>query len=118
MKYTRVESYSETRPLEVDTVSSKTAVYLRKDIEEVPNEDDTGYHWSMFECKLTIEEYMNYLQQMESPALDMLSQMINDMVANQAMAEIASDEYHEEQMQMLNDISADIALLGDEAEEV
>lgn len=117
MKYTKVESYSTTRPLEVDTESSKTAVYLRKDIEAVLNEEGPGYHWEMMECKLTRDEYVKYLQQLESPALDLLSQMLNDMEANQAMAEITTDEYHEEQMQMLNDISADIALLGDEAEE-
>ena len=61
MQYVRVESYSETRPLEVDTESSKTAVYLRKNIDKVPNEEGEGTHWIYDELKLTKEQYQNYL---------------------------------------------------------
>ncbi len=61
MQYVRVESFSETRPLEVDTTSSQTAVYLRKNIETIPNEEGEGTHWIFDELKLTKEQYQNYL---------------------------------------------------------
>lgn len=108
MQYVRVESYSEERPLEIDTVSSKTAVYIRKDIEEVPNEEGTGTHWSMLEAKLTPEEFKWYREQMESPSFDILSQRLNDLEANQELADITSEENQEAVMQLLNDIQADI----------
>ncbi len=61
MQYVRVESFSETRPLEIDTTSSQTAVYLRKNIETIPNEEGEGTHWIFDELKLTKEQYQNYL---------------------------------------------------------
>lgn len=61
MQYVRVESFSKTRPLEVDTTSSQTAVYLRKNIETIPNEEGEGTHWIFDELKLTKEQYQNYL---------------------------------------------------------
>lgn len=61
MQYVRVESYSETRPPEVDTTSSQTAVYLRKNIERIPNEEGEGEHWIYDELKLTKAQYQNYL---------------------------------------------------------
>lgn len=57
MRYETVESYSQTRPLEVDTVSSKTTVYIRRNIREVANEEGAGTHWKMEEAKITKEEY-------------------------------------------------------------
>ncbi len=108
MQYIRVESYSETRPLEIDTVSSKTAVYIRKDIEEVPNEDAPGTHWSMLEAKLTPEEYKWYREEMDSPAFDLMTQRLNDIEANQELSDITNEENQEAVMQLLNDIQADI----------
>ena len=59
------EGYQEERPLEVDTESSPTTVYLRKNIEEVPNVDPEGgetegTHWRYDEAELTPEEYREY----------------------------------------------------------
>ena len=113
MQYVRVESYSESKPLEVDTISSTTAVYIRKDIEEVPNEEGEGTHWSMLEAKLTPEEYKWYREQMDSPSIDIMNQRFNDIEANQELADITAQDNHETQMQLLNDIQADI-LLGNE----
>lgn len=114
MEYRTVESYAPERPPEIDTASSNTEVYIRRNIEAVPNEDAPGTHWKMEEATLTREEGEKYIAQLDSPALDMIMQRMNDVSANQELGEITTEENHEEQMQLLNDIQADIALIGTE----
>lgn len=93
MQYVRVESYSETRPLEVDTESSQTAVYLRKNIDTVPNEEGEGTHWIYDELKLKKEQYQNYLdvslvvEDNTDDAMFDLAQMIDEN--SQAIMELA-----------------------------
>lgn len=57
MQYIEVESYAKEKPQEIDETSSKTTVYLRRNIREVPNKEDSGTHWKMEEVQITIEEY-------------------------------------------------------------
>jgi hypothetical protein len=114
MEYRTIESYAPERPPEIDTTSSKTEVYIRRNIKAVPNEEAPGTHWEMEEATLTLEEAEEYFAQLESPALDMIMQHMNDVTANQELGEITTEENHEEQMQLLNDIQADIALIGTE----
>lgn len=57
MQYKTVESYAEAKPTEIDEKSSKTTVYLRKNIREVPNLEGSGSHWKMEEAQITKEEY-------------------------------------------------------------
>ncbi|MBQ8039300.1 MAG: hypothetical protein IJ274_05445 [Lachnospiraceae bacterium] len=57
MRYREVESYAAEKPQEVDTKSSKTKVYIRRNIREVKNTEDSGKHWLMEEAQITIEEY-------------------------------------------------------------
>lgn len=57
MQYIEVESYAKEKPQEVDETSSKTTVYLRRNIREVPNAEDSGTHWKMEEVQITVEEY-------------------------------------------------------------
>lgn len=73
-----VEGYQPTRPLEIDTTSSPTTVYLRRNIEEVPNVDPMGEpaegtHWRYEEAQLTLDEYWEY--QIEVNAADMKCQI-------------------------------------------
>ena len=66
IKYTHVIGSQSERPLEVDTISSKTVVYLRKNIERVEDEDPEGnirYSWEYDEAQLTPEQYSIYLQE-------------------------------------------------------
>ena len=116
MTFRTVESYSVERPLEIDEKSSSTVTYVRKNIREVANEDGEGTHWRMDETILTKDEYEWYKREIESPSLDAINQRLNDIEANQAMAEIQIDDNNTTTMQMLNDISADIALLGETEE--
>lgn len=70
MEYKTVEGYQSERPFEIDEISSKTTVYLRRNIEEVPNIDtdgnpSEGTHWRYEEAQLTKEEYKIYSGLME-----------------------------------------------------
>lgn len=57
MQYKKIESYAQEKPQEVDETSSKTTVYLRRNIEQVPNTESEGKHWTMEEAQITVEEY-------------------------------------------------------------
>lgn len=64
--YKHTEGSQIERPLEIDTVSSKSVIYLRKNIERVEDEDPEGniqYSWEYDEAKLTPEQYLIYLQE-------------------------------------------------------
>lgn len=66
--YKQVEGFMEEMPLEIDTMSSKDVVYLRKNIKKVPNKDNIdgkivetkGTHWLCEEAILTRKEYEIY----------------------------------------------------------
>lgn len=62
--YSHHEGSQAVKPLALDTASSKTAVYLRKNIEQITRTDPmTGESmtlWSYDEAKLTPAEYEQY----------------------------------------------------------
>ena len=63
-----IKSQSSVKPELIDTISSKTTVYLRKNIIEIEvlNEDDTTtIFYEYDEAKLTKEEYQKYLKELE-----------------------------------------------------
>lgn len=65
-----VKSESTVRPEAIDTESSKTTVYLRRNIKEVARTDElagddvTFYEYE--EAKLTKEEYRQYINVIEA----------------------------------------------------
>ena len=69
MKLNYIKSQSTIKPDLIDTTSSKSTVYLRKNIVEIEktNESDntstTFYEYD--EAKLTKEEYQEYLKELE-----------------------------------------------------
>ena len=71
MEYVLVNGTQTERPLEVDTKSSPTTVYLRRNIKKVQQiglEGDVNYqpeHWRYEECAMTIGEYFNYQMAMK-----------------------------------------------------
>ena len=103
--------HGSVKPPEIE--ETPTAVYIRRDIRQVEMEDDTGTYevWEYEEAKLTHEEFKWHQRELDSPSLDLITQMVNDVSADQALSEITIEENHEEQMQLLNDIQADIAML-------
>ena len=69
MKMNYAKSESTIKPELIDTTSSKTTVYIRKNIiekERIDNEtgDSTAYY-EYDEAKLTKEEYQEYLKELE-----------------------------------------------------
>lgn len=63
-----IKSESMIKPLTVDTASSKTSVYLRKNIIEKERVDDKGNVYRYYEydeAKLTKAEYKEYLKELE-----------------------------------------------------
>ena len=69
MKMNYTKSESTIKPELVDTTSSKTTVYLRKNIIEKERVDEeTGEYTPYYEydeAKLTKEEYQEYLKELE-----------------------------------------------------
>lgn len=64
------KSESTARPDEVDTTSSKTTVFLRRNIKEVQRKNEISENETIYyeyeEAKLTKEEYEKYLQVSEA----------------------------------------------------
>ncbi len=67
MKLNYRKSESSIRPELIDTASSKTSVYLRKDIVEktVDNDGEVINIYEYNEAKLTKAEYKEYLKELE-----------------------------------------------------
>ena len=69
MKLNYIKSQSTIKPDLIDTTSSKSTVYLRKNIVEVEkiNESDnsTTLFYEYDEAKLSKEEYQEYLKELE-----------------------------------------------------
>ena len=69
MKMNYVKSESTIKPELIDTTSSKTTVYIRKNIIEKERVDEeTGEstpYYEYDETKLTKEEYKEYLKELE-----------------------------------------------------
>ena len=89
MKLVYIKSQSTIKPDLIDTTSSKTSVYLRKNITEVEKMDEINNSTITFyeydEAKLTKEEYQEYLKELE--ATDTL-QTIEDLKSeNQSLTE-------------------------------
>ena len=61
MKLNFIKSQSSVKPDLVDTTSSKTTAYVRRDIEEV--ETENGIKYTYEEAKLTKDEYDSYIKE-------------------------------------------------------
>lgn len=60
----KVTGCQPQKPPEIDTISSPTTVYLRKNINqtEISSEEGSGRMWEYEEAQLTKEEYEEYLE--------------------------------------------------------
>lgn len=69
MQLNYVKSQSSVKPELIDTTSSKSTVYLRKNIVEVErndmNDDISTTFYEYDEAKLNKEEYQEYLKELE-----------------------------------------------------
>ena len=84
-----IKSQSSIKPELIDTTSSKTTVYLRKNIIEIEktneSDDTTTIFYEYDEAKLTKEEYQEYLKELE--ATDALQTIEYLKAENQSLSE-------------------------------
>ena len=82
MKLTYKKSQSTIYPELLDTTSSKTTVYIRKDVQEIQVKTDisdensetvTMYEYD--EAKLTKPEYQSYLMEQQQSQIDYIAMM-------------------------------------------
>ena len=105
MLYIEVESYSAAKPPEVDTKSSKTTVYLRRNIKAVANEDGDGTHWKMEEAAIPADEYAS----MQSAVYQSLAERMDSL--DEANASILLEQAEIQEAQSEQDSTlADILL--------
>lgn len=97
---TRTGTQTE-RPLAVDTVSSPTTVYLRKNIHRATKVDNntTIEVWEYDEMKLTLAEYEQVKGEMDNPAIVAIRE--ENEVIMQAQAEMFEKQLQIEQNQVV-----------------
>lgn len=64
LKYNKVQGSQVEKPLTIDTKSSATIVYIRKNIARIEKELQSGEKvkiWEYDEAQLTKEQYVDYL---------------------------------------------------------
>jgi len=69
---------STIRPKEIDTLSSPTTVYLRKNIQEIEREDFNEQKTIIYkydEAALTFTEYQTYLIEKQKSEIDYIAMM-------------------------------------------
>ena len=73
-----IKSESTIRPQEIDTLSSPTTVYLRKNIQEIEKKDFNEQKTIIYEydeAALTITEYQIYLIEKQNSEIDYITMM-------------------------------------------
>lgn len=84
MEWKQIEGYQPKRPAEVDTESSPTTIYLRRNIIEVPNvdmdgEETEGTHWAYEEMQMPKEDFA---------IISQAATLANQRAMDETMAEI------------------------------
>lgn len=72
------KSHSTTKPIELDTQSSPTTVYFRKNVVEIEIEDEEGKKYTEYEydeAKLSKVDYAIYLGDVNTANIDFLAIM-------------------------------------------
>ena len=88
MNWKEVEGYQPERPLETDTESSPTTVYLRRNIREIPNKDmewnDTEEtHWIYEECEIKKEDFNVIAQAVTIENQNFQKEVLAEILLNQ-----------------------------------
>ncbi len=78
--WNQITGTQSERPAEVDTTSSPTTVYLRRNIKQITETDESGNEhkvWQYEEREMTVAEYADYLASLETPATKMIMQSLS-----------------------------------------
>ena len=86
MEFKEIISFADDKPSIVDFSSSKTMVYVRRNIRSVPNKDNDGNetegtHWIMEEAKIPKSDNAN-VQMAVFELLESTLNGIDDVMAN------------------------------------
>ena len=112
ISWKQVIGYQQTKPEELDTISSPSTVYLRKNVKQVEVEtgDERVSAWSYEEAQLTREEYKEYqLEQADMEKLGYKAQEENQEVLMEAVADMFTQQLDLQVNQMIiMDALADI----------
>ncbi len=111
----KVEGSQDTRPKDLEiTVHT---VYLRKNVERITKEpiidgEEPTELWQYDECQLTLEEYEEYMMNMQNPSVIQMMQQMSDIQSDLEMQGVTTDMNTETIMQAISDLSADVALMS------
>lgn len=88
MEWKQIEGFQSERPKEIDTESSPTTVYLRRNIEEIPNKDSEGEvvegtHWQYEQAQLTHEEFTFFSQALALQNQRAMDETLAEILLNQ-----------------------------------
>ena len=79
IEFTHHEGSQSERPPKIDTVSSSTVVYIRKNIKEIEKTNEvtgeTYKFWEYDEARLTPNEYAIYLAEQTAAKTDYIAMM-------------------------------------------
>lgn len=85
----QVTGYQTERPEELDTTSSPSTVYLRKNIKQIEIGEEKVSAWSYEEARLNLKEYAQYQEELESmTTAGYKAQEENQMIIMNALADI------------------------------
>lgn len=97
------EGSQSTKPLSIDTNSSKTVVYLRRNVEQITKTDPMSEEeitlWSYEEAVLTLDEYEQY----KSEAAALLTAKVTD--DNISLMEAIVESYEQSMIAQENQIT-------------
>lgn len=79
VNYIHHEGTQDTIPRNIDTVSSKTVVYVRKNIERITKviDDEEIEMWSYDEAELNHNEYVEFLAEQTAAKADYIAMMVD-----------------------------------------
>ncbi len=84
IEWKNVDSSADSRPAEVDTTSSPSNVYVRKNIVKQTLEDettgDTYTMWNYDEAKLTTSEYVEYQAELNDAGIQSLKEDLETLM--------------------------------------
>lgn len=88
MEWLKVEGTQVEKPLELDTTSSPTTVYHRRNIERVEETEEQAAKWVYEEAQQSKEEYEKQQKELDSPLTKLLMQSINEVSAKTEMLQL------------------------------
>lgn len=109
-----VQDFCQEQPLLVDTTSSPTTVYERRNIKEVAETlnaagETVPKHWEYEQRTWTLEEWVKAQSDLNSPLTQLMMQQLSDIQMNQELNELTAQEERQLIAQSQSDLELAIA---------